>query len=253
MEKLFLAIWRLLVFISISLTFIYIILRIYKVADFLLVKQQKKNSKIIAAIFFSILIMATSKYPLNLVAGSAIVNVRDSIAIFASIIAGPIVGIVVGLVGGIYRISLGGWTALPCGLAVISISIIAAYLTKYKNYRIGEMTKRKILNISILIFVWEIMHTMVYCTLLGAKPFPEAFMLMARNFVIPMVVTNVIAITMFLLISRDAVIRANNMEKVKNYTKELEEKVQERTFNLDKEFQTSEQQRIATLNIFNDL
>jgi LytS/YehU family sensor histidine kinase len=72
--------------------------------------------------------MAASQYAI-VVAGTR-VNVRDCIAIFAGILGGPIAGIAVGLIGGIYRMTLGGWTAIPCGLATISAGFIGSWLSK---------------------------------------------------------------------------------------------------------------------------
>jgi PAS domain S-box-containing protein len=224
---------NLIVFASVVVTILYIFFKNPKFVDFLAAKRQKTGWKIVAAVLLSLLIMAASKFALSLVAGGARVNIRDSIAILAAILAGPIVGIVVGLAGGIYRITLGGWTALPCGLATITISIIAAYFAKYKGYRISEITTKQIKTVAIIAGGWEVIHTMVYCPLMGTKPVSEAFTLMWQRAAIPMIVTNVIAVMTFLFVCRDAIVRKKSKEEIEKYSKTLEKKVVERTKELD--------------------
>jgi len=220
---------NLIVFTSIIVTTLYILFKIPKFTDFLVAKKQKMLWKAIVTIFLCFLIMAASRYALLLVAGGARVNIRDSIAILAAIIAGPISGIIVGLTGGIYRIFLGGWTALPCGLATITISIIASYLAKYKGYRTRVLSLRKIINIAIIAGIWEVIHTLIYVPLLGSKPVLEAFILMVQKAVIPMTITNMLGIATFLLICTDSVIRRKSLEERKVYSSMLEEEVKDRT------------------------
>jgi len=126
--------FNLLVFVSFSVTIIYLLTKNKRFADFLVSEKPKIKYQIIAVILFGIIIILASKYAI-IVMGARI-NIRTCIAIFSGILAGPAAGIAVGLIGGIYRMALGGWSALPCGLATIGAGMIGAYLYKYKNYKI---------------------------------------------------------------------------------------------------------------------
>lgn len=56
-------------------------------------------------------------------------NVRELAAIIAGVTAGPVGGLLAGLIGGIHRFSMGGPTALPCGLATILVGIISGLVS----------------------------------------------------------------------------------------------------------------------------
>lgn len=120
------SLFNLLVFITFSITGLYLLSRNKKFVDFLMAKKPGIKGQIVVVIVAGILIILASQYAIVVV--GARVNVRDCIAIFAGLIAGPVAGISVGLIGGIYRMSLGGWTAVPCGLATIVAGFIGAWL-----------------------------------------------------------------------------------------------------------------------------
>lgn len=196
------SILNLLIFIAFIVTGISLTTRNKKVVDFLVAKQQSIGGKILTTILLGFLIIATLQFVL--VVADARMSIGDSIAIFAAILAGPAVGIVVGLIGGIYRIFLGGWSAIPSGLAITSAGIIGAYLW-YKGYRIRTISMNQITAAIIIVGIWEVVHTEIYIPLLGTKPFMEALVIMTSSFVIPMATVNMIGIGMFLLLCRDAI------------------------------------------------
>lgn len=120
------SLFNLLVFITFSITGLYLLRRHKTFIDFLMAKKPGIKGQIVVIIVAGILIILASQYAVD-VAGAR-VNVRDCIAIFAGMLGGPVAGISVGLIGGIYRMSLGGWTAIPCGLATIVAGFIGAWL-----------------------------------------------------------------------------------------------------------------------------
>jgi LytS/YehU family sensor histidine kinase len=128
------SLFNLLVFITFSITGLYLLSRYKKVVDFLIAKKTGIKGQIVVIIVAGILIILASQYAI--VVAGARVNVRDCIAIFAGMLAGPLAGISVGLIGGIYRMSLGGWTAIPCGLATIVAGFIGAWLYEPKRRKI---------------------------------------------------------------------------------------------------------------------
>jgi LytS/YehU family sensor histidine kinase len=196
------SLFNLLLFIVFGIAGIFLITRSRKVVNFLAAKKQSASGKIIATIILGLFIMAASQFAK--VVKDARVNVRDFIAIFACILAGPVVGIVVGLVGGIYTFYLGGWEAIPSGLATISAAVMGAYLW-YKGYQIRTINTKQITTVILLTGIWEIIHTEVYIPLLGTKPFMEALRIMTENFVLPMVTINMLGIGMFVLLCKDVI------------------------------------------------
>jgi len=257
-------IFNLLVFVSLSVTTIYLLTKNKRFADFLVSEKPKIKYQIIAVILFGIIIILASKYAIIIM--GARVNIRTCIAIFSGIIAGPAAGIAVGLIGGIYRMSLGGWTALPCGVATISAGLIGAYLYKYKGYKIKNITFRQIWIITIIAGVWEFIHVDIFVPLLGEKPILEALSIANTNLLLPMALLNMLGIAILLLVCKDGkelkasikikedairadvktkkLLKINNKQlqnKIKEKTKELqnvnvilEKNVRERTKELEK-------------------
>jgi len=99
--------------------------------------------------------------------GGAISSIRDLGPLVAGLVAGPLVGLGAGLIGGVQRYFLGGFTAVPCGLATILAGLIGGII-----YMIN---KKKLIGVfyAILaaIFV-ELVHGGL--TLLIARPFEDA-------------------------------------------------------------------------------
>ena len=180
--------------------------------------------------------MAASKF--TLLVAEARINVRDAIAFLTAFIIGPVEGLIVGLIGGLYRIHLGGWTAVACGLATVSAGIIAWYLAKYKNFNVIKMSRKQIYLAVLAIVLWETIHIQVYVptfeaiqekfpgfaesvskVFLAEKPiapkkvngeligFAGAFILMLKKIWIPMVTANAILVAAGILLVRDIVVR----------------------------------------------
>src|SRR4030043_397416 len=51
--------------------------------------------------------------------GGAISSIRDLGPLVAGLVAGPVVGLGAGLIGGVQRYFIGGFTAVPCGMATV--------------------------------------------------------------------------------------------------------------------------------------
>ena len=88
-------------------------------------------------------------------AGDYIINFRDVGAIVGGIIGGPIVGGIIGFIGGIYRLTLGGATAVPCFIATVVAGVVSGFAIRiWKG-------KRSILKLIILAIVAECLHLLV--------------------------------------------------------------------------------------------
>nr|WP_279383474.1 LytS/YhcK type 5TM receptor domain-containing protein [Methanobacterium formicicum] len=65
----------------------------------------------------------------------AVANVRDLGPMVAGLIGGPIVGLGAGLIGGLHRLTMGGFTCIPCSLSTILAGVLAGiiYLANKKT------------------------------------------------------------------------------------------------------------------------
>ena len=87
--------------------------------------------------------------------GSYILNFRDLGAMVAGVLGGPVVGFFAALIGGLYRLSVGGVTAVPCFLATIAAGILAGYAIRSWK---GKFTMRRAVYIAAVV---ELLHLLV--------------------------------------------------------------------------------------------
>lgn len=214
--------YNLLTFTAISALFIYLLSRFRKVVDFIIAEKPHN-----LGVFFTILVLVVpicmaSLYSMDV--ANAKTNVRDIISAYAAIVGGPLAGICVGLAGGIYRLSLGGWTAIPCSVATILGGFIAAGLVKYFNFRPSQISLKNIGWWSLYAVFWQIIHIQLLVPWLGGKPFAAAFVLMLHTLLVPQVLMNAVAIIIFLLLTRDMVVNdsRNMIEQQKKLINEID-------------------------------
>ncbi len=179
-------------------------------------------------VFFAMLVMGSSHASIfAFKAGGAVVNMRTGITVTSTVLLGPISGIVVGLIGGLYRYSLGGWTALPCGLATATSGFISAtllYLYKRKTQEI-KISYRLIIIATIFTAFWEAVHLAVFVPLLGEKPTNEAFTIMVHNFLLPMGISNLTLTALLSTLGYDLERHENTFIRSQQNEKELREKL----------------------------
>ena len=87
--------------------------------------------------------------------GSYILNFRDLGAMVAGVLGGPVVGFFAALIGGLYRLSVGGVTAVHCFLATIAAGILAGYAIRSWK---GKFTMRRAVYIAAVV---ELLHLLV--------------------------------------------------------------------------------------------
>lgn len=127
------------------------------------------------------------------------VPIKDAIAnshvigpMVGGLVGGPIVGLGAGLIAGLHRLTLGGFTASACALSTVLEGLLGGLIRKYYK---GEYIS------------WELgFFTGVFgeamqmgIILIFAKPYPKALDLV-NEIGIPMVATNAIGITVFMMI-----------------------------------------------------
>ncbi len=82
--------------------------------------------------FFSAVSIAGTYSGINVEPG-AIANIRPIGAIVAGYVGGPVAGLIVGTISGAHRYSLGGFTALSCGLSTIVEGLTGGLAGKFRK------------------------------------------------------------------------------------------------------------------------
>ena len=213
---------NLAIFVSFSVVFIYFLSKFKTVNDFINQEKPNLSGQIVTIIIFSGAIMLASKKAI--IINEASTNIRDAVAIIATIVGGPIVGIVVAFVGAVYRYTIGGWTTLGCCTSTILAGVISAgivYKTKFRPSKIN--IKTALLWTGFAAF-WEVMHLLVFVPWLGEKTFSEGFGLMVTNLLLPMTSMNAICVIVVLVFLKDMVVNNSKMlvEKQKNLIDEIQ-------------------------------
>lgn len=126
----------------------------------------------------------------------AIANVRAMAVITAGLFGGPIVGMGAGLIAGGHRllIDIGGFSAIPCGLATFLEGLAAGYISV--RLKEGVLNWRVAALIGI---IGESTHMLIVLAL--ARPFADAWALV-KLISIPMILVNSLGAGLFVEIIR---------------------------------------------------
>lgn len=131
----------------------------------------------------------------DLSSDEAIANSRVIGIVIAGMLGGYKVGIGAGLIAGLHRFTLGGFTALACGLAAIVAGIIAGRFQKKKNnvnlrtaFLVGVIAE----TVQMLIILWI------------AKPYEQAQTLV-EIIGVPMIIANGLGSALFLMVIKNVV------------------------------------------------
>jgi two-component system, LytTR family, sensor histidine kinase LytS len=131
----------------------------------------------------------------DLASDEAIANSRVIGIVIAGMLGGYKVGIGAGLIAGLHRFTLGGFTALACGLAAIVAGIIAGRFQKKKNN----------VNLRTAFLVGAIAETVqMLIILLIAKPYDQAQTLV-EIIGVPMIIANGLGSALFLMVIKNVV------------------------------------------------
>ncbi|WP_210364020.1 sensor histidine kinase [Bacillus sp. REN3] len=136
-----------------------------------------------------------NRWAAELASDEAIANSRVIGIVIAGLLGGYKVGIGAGLIAGLHRFTLGGFTAIACGLAAIVAGIISGRYHK---------TNRKV-SLSSAFMIGAIAETVQMAIIvLLAKPFEKAVTLV-EIIGVPMVVANGLGSALFLLVIKNVV------------------------------------------------
>ena len=135
------------------------------------------------------------RWAADLASDEAIANSRVIGIVIAGLLGGYKVGIGAGLIAGVHRFTLGGFTALACGLAAIVAGIIAGRYHK----------KKRTVTLSSAFMIGAMAETVqMLIILVLAKPFDTALTLV-EIIGIPMILANGLGSALFLLIIKNVV------------------------------------------------
>ncbi|WP_042353072.1 sensor histidine kinase [Bacillus massiliigorillae] len=137
-------------------------------------------------------------WQVNVELEGALANTRVMGVAIGGLLGGPIVGLGVGLIAGLHRLTLGGFTAVACGVSTIIAGIITGLLGKKLGIKKSLSYKRAVV-IGIVMEVFQMAFI-----LLVAKPFSSAVHLV-EIIAIPMIVMNGFGTLMFMLIIKTMV------------------------------------------------
>ncbi|RSD26622.1 sensor histidine kinase [Mesobacillus subterraneus] len=136
-----------------------------------------------------------NRWAADLASDEAIANSRVIGIVIAGLLGGYKVGIGAGLIAGLHRFTLGGFTALACGLAAIVAGVLAGRFQK----------KKKNINLTTAFMVGALAETLqMLIILLIAKPFDQALTLV-EIIGVPMIVANGLGSALFLMVIKNVV------------------------------------------------
>ena len=133
-------------------------------------------------------------FPLN--ENEAIANSRVIGVVIGGLLGGWRVGLGAGVIAGVHRISLGGFTAIACGLSTIIAGIISGIVHRY-------LPKKNSLSPIVALIVGSAAESIqMVMILLISRPFDDALILV-QVIGIPMIIANGIGSAVFILIIRN--------------------------------------------------
>lgn len=119
----------------------------------------------------------------------AIINVRDLGPMLAGLLGGPFVGLGAGLIGAAYRMSLGGFTVIPCSLATVLAGLFGGL--------IWLASKRKFAGITIAVLFAILMEGFhMLLTLAICRPLSQAIEVVG-TVALPMILANAAGMFVF--------------------------------------------------------
>ena len=125
----------------------------------------------------------------------AIANTRDLGPALGGLIGGPLVGLGAGLIGGLHRLSMGGWTAVPSALGAVTAGLAGGAVFLLFGRRVAPVWAAMLLAV----FTESVLMGL---NLLMAKPFSDALKLV-EEVMLPMILVNAAGMGLFVFIVRN--------------------------------------------------
>ncbi|KAF5052445.1 5TMR of 5TMR-LYT [anaerobic digester metagenome] len=194
----------------------YVVSRLSMFTEILEGKFTIKNQAVLILIFGAISIFGTHS---GVDVFGAMANVRDLGPMVAGLIGGPLVGLGAGLIGGLYRLSLGGFTAVPCAFSTILAGLLAGL--------VFLINKRRFVGIFwavVFAVLMESLHLLI--NLAVAQPYSQA-LAVVEELTIPIIVSNALGMFIFAFIISNLLRERETIKQRDLYFDELERKKHE--------------------------
>ncbi|VEF47744.1 two-component sensor histidine kinase [Bacillus freudenreichii] len=201
--------------LGIIVTIAFILTRFHFFRNMIYQEKLDRRQQLTAIIFFgffgiigtytglrlSVETLNIERWVVDLSADEAIANSRVIGIVLAGLLGGYKLGIGAALIAGIHRFTLGGFTALSCGLATIVAGVLAGMFHK----------KNKLPKLSSAFMIGALAETIqMIIILLMSRPFEKALNLV-EVIGMPMIIANGLGSALFLLIIKSVI---NEEEKV---------------------------------------
>ncbi|CAG7653933.1 LytS/YhcK type 5TM receptor domain-containing protein [Paenibacillus allorhizosphaerae] len=125
--------------------------------------------------------------------GSALANTRVLGVALGGLLGGPLVGLGVGMIAGLHRMTLGGFTAVACGVSTLLAGIVTGLIGK----RFQKNEKNTPWRAVVIGIVMECVQMGII--LMAARPFEDALTLV-KVIAMPMILINGFGTLLFMLI-----------------------------------------------------
>jgi two-component system LytT family sensor kinase len=182
------------------------------------------RDKVYLYFFFSLLSIMGSYlgHPIQ----DALANTRAIGPVLAGLIGGPVLGTAVGFTGGLHRYTLGGFTALSCGLSTTVEGCIGGlvHLWLFRQQRFESIFSPTTALITTA--VAEVVQMLIILAV--SRPFSDAFALV-QVIALPMIFTSSLGCALFMSIIRD---QRNMYDKAAATFSAHALKIAERTLNI---------------------
>lgn len=222
----------LLFLVSLAITILYLSTRSRWFVRILLSKERSAGSIVILIAAGGILQILSLEFSIPF-PGGAMADIRISLAILFGIIGGPAVSIPVGLIGGAYRMSgllwsgfngtLGYTLAVGGGINAIGAGVVGALLNR-KGITISDLNKRSMAIIMLSTVLWILVGIElidpITVPLFSEMDLAEAFYFTSRTILVPILVANLFAMTVFMSVLNGVVME----EKKKRFLHKLVER-----------------------------
>lgn len=149
-------------------------------------------------------------WSVNVELEGALANTRVMGVAIGGLLGGPIVGIGVGLIAGLHRLTLGGFTAIACGVSTIIAGIVTGLLGKKFDIK-RNLSYRKAVIIGIIMEIFQMIFILIV-----AKPFTSALHLV-EIIAVPMVVMNGFGTLMFMVIIKSMVLEEERTQALQTH------------------------------------
>ena len=207
--------------LAVSLIFMIVAMqtRIFKAV----VRGEKSRRNLIScAIIFSVLGILAS---ISIFIDKSPANVRTMTILIGSMLGGPIVGIPSAIVAGLFRLSLGGVTAVPCSISTILCGFIGSAVYILNGRRFLNSTKSAILM--FLMVGLEMLFILLYV--------PSSMDVQLVNSIYPpMLFGSVVGIVLFKLVIKDNEEKSKNKKDIHEEVAELKESLKEHEEKIDR-------------------